>query len=150
MGTGANDGIKTPARMMDPYAVEIFGFTVLSVALSTICTYLDPRADQVFDGFPRPKFVASIVWQLIVFPATVWLMIRSDQPQGTDEWCICSERAGRYGRYTVLLLPCAHRRATERCCHWASGSVEEQKDVRPPCASRIVLHIRRVAAAWVL
>jgi len=100
--TGANDGIKTPARMMDPYAVEIFGFTVLSVALSTICTYLDPRADQVFDGFPRPKFVASIVWQLIVFPATVWLMIRSDQPQGTDEWLVFAAK----GRAAMGGIPC--------------------------------------------
>jgi len=87
---------------MDPYAVEIFGFTVLSVALSTICTYLDPRADQVFDGFPRPKFVASIVWQLIVFPATVWLMIRSDQPQGTDEWLVFAAK----GRAAMGGIPC--------------------------------------------
>ena len=87
---------------MDPYAVEIFGFTVLSVALSTICTYLDPRADQVFDGFPRPKFVASIIWQLIVFPATVWLMIRSDQPQGTDEWFVFAAK----GRAAMGSIPC--------------------------------------------
>mmetsp|Transcript_107960 Transcript_107960/g.191185 ORF Transcript_107960/g.191185 Transcript_107960/m.191185 type:complete len:239 (-) Transcript_107960:36-752(-) len=62
----------------------LIGFTVVSV-LSTYVIKIFDKSTVTFDGFKRPKYVGSLIWQLLVLPACLALMMRGSAPTSFSE-----------------------------------------------------------------
>lgn len=83
-----------------PTWFPLLGFTILSILVSNLLTALDPQSEVFYDGFKRSKYIGSLLWQFVVLPICMILMLVGDMPMCSSELITWAKR-GKEGFSSV-------------------------------------------------
>jgi len=87
--------------MEDPNALyPLLAFTVACILITVVITIVDPKSDVSYDGFKRPKYWGSLLWQLLVLPVCIMLLMDGSPPGSFSELLAWAQR-GKSGFSSV-------------------------------------------------
>merc|ERR1712190_568169 len=93
----------------------VAAFTLVSLIVTFVLIQIDPKYDVYYDGFRRPKYTGSLLWQLVVLPACILLMINGHPPASVQEILLWSQQ----GRNDFKAV---------RCYYFAALNAAQLKD----------------------